>query len=316
MTTTRLYAIGVVALWLLAMGWLFATKILPALTQGTPPDIREEFVREKEAPPPPVAWDLFWNDEPLGTTISQAYTDREGEPAEFRSLVQIRQLEVQEFLNELLGGLSIITTGIFGSEHQVVDGTIATRVRLDWEGELQGFDTAVSIADSFDFTLRGQRTEEDKLHLTLMTNDAKLDVPRDLNLPEKSRYYEAFSPRTRMQGLSVGQKWTTPVVDPLSTSNAVKLVESLVEKRETITWQDESVETFVVSYRYDSGSGSASRGPVGRAWVREDGLVIRQQLPIGSANVRFERMDDARAIELGEALEGRNFDKHLHGQPK
>ena len=45
------------------MGWLFATKILPALTQGTPPDIREEFVREKEAPPPPVAWDLFWNDE-------------------------------------------------------------------------------------------------------------------------------------------------------------------------------------------------------------------------------------------------------------
>jgi hypothetical protein len=174
----------------------------------------------------------------------------------------------------------------------------------------------VSIADSFNFMLRGQRTEEDKLHLALITNDAMIDVPRDFNLPEKSRYYEAFSPRSRMQGLTVGQKWTTPVVDPLSTGDSVKLVESLVEKKETITWQGQSIETLVVTYRYDSGSGAAARNPVGRAWVTNDGLVVRQQLPIGSAKVRFERASDARAIELGESLDGRQFDQYLHRQPR
>jgi hypothetical protein len=117
-----------------------------------------------------------------------------------------------------------------------------------------------------------------------------------------------------MQGLSVGQKWTTPVVNPLSTSNSVRLVESLVESKETITWQDRPVETFLVVYRYDSGSGAAAREPVGKAWVQNDGLVIRQELPIGTARVRFERTSDERAKELGPALERAAFDKHLQRQ--
>jgi hypothetical protein len=114
-----------------------------------------------------------------------------------------------------------------------------------------------------------------------------------------------------MKDLSVGQRWTTPVVNPLASSDSVRLVESLVESRETITWQDKPVETFVVVYRYDSGSGAAARDPVGKAWVRDDGVVVRQELPIGTARVRFERTSDERARELGVALERLAFDKHL-----
>lgn len=312
--TSRPFTIFVVACWLLSMGWLVTTKVLPALRQGTPPDFTQEFAKKEEAPPPPVAWDLYWNEQPIGTSVSQAYSD-DGEPAEFRSLVQLRQLAVKEVAREFLGGLSFLADSLLGGAGGRIDLTIATRLRLDWEGELDDIESSVRSDDGMDLIfVRGKRTEEDRLRLSLTSGDSSFDVPQEFPLPPKSRYEEAFSPRTRMQGLSVGQKWTTPVVNPLSTSNSVRLVESLVESKETITWQDRPVETFLVVYRYDSGSGAAAREPVGKAWVQNDGLVIRQELPIGTARVRFERTSDERAKELGPALERAAFDKHLQRQ--
>lgn len=297
------------------MGWLVTTKIVPALRQGTPPDLRDEFAGKENAPPAPVAWELTWNDEPIGSTVSQAYTD-EGEPAEFRSLVQLRNLAVKEVAHEFLGSMAFLADTLLGSAAARIDLAIATRLRLDWESELEGFEASVRSGDALDLLfVRGQRTEDDRLRLTLVTGDSSLEVPQEFNLPPKARYAEAFSPRTRMQGLSVGQQWTTPVVNPLgAASNSVRLVESLVESRETITWQDAPVETFVVVYRYDSGSGAVARDPVGKVWVRDDGLVIRQELPIGTARVRFERTSDERARELGVALERLPFDRQLQRQ--
>ena len=312
--TSRPFTIFIVAFWLLSMGWLVATKVLPTLRQGTPPDFSQEFAKKAEEAPPPVAWELTWNDEPIGTTVSQAYSD-DGEPAEFRSLVQLRNLAVKEIAHEFLGGLSFLADTLLGSAQARIDLTIATRLRLDWEGELEGIEASVRSDDAVDLIfVRGSRTEEDRLRLSLVSGDSSIEVPQEFNLPPKARYAEAFSPRTRMQGLSVGQKWTTPVVNPLATSNSVRLVESLVESRETITWQDKQVQAFVVVYRYDSGSGAAARDPVGKAWVADDGLVIRQELPIGTARVRFERTSDERARELGVVLERLAFDKHLQRQ--
>lgn len=310
--TNRFYTFSIVAFWLLAMGWLIGTKVLPALQQGTPPDYRAEFVREAAGPPPPVAWELFWNEKPIGTSVSQAYTEA-GEPAEFRSLVHFRQVAIGEVLREFLGGLSSFAAPLFGNDRTRVDATIATKLRLDWEGELDGFDTTVRAGDSTDLILlRGKRTEEDRLRLTVISGETTIDVPQEFSLPPKSRYAEAFSPRSQMQNLTVGQRWTMPVVNPLASSDAVRLVESLVESRETITWHDVPIETFLVVYRYDSGSGASARAPVGRSWVRDDGVILRQELPIGKAKVRFERITDELAHELGTVLEASKFEKYLH----
>src|SRR5689334_2207688 len=135
--TSRAFTIFVVAFWLLSMTWLVKTKIGPALQYGTPPDLRDEFAEKGDAPPPPVAWDLTWNDEPIGVTVSQAYTD-DGEPAEFRSLVQLRNLAVKEVAHEFLGGMSFLADTLLGSANARIDLTIATRLRLDWESELEG----------------------------------------------------------------------------------------------------------------------------------------------------------------------------------
>lgn len=311
--TSRPFTVFVIAFWLISMGWLVSTKIIPALQQGTPPDLRDEVAANKEAPLP-VAWELTWNGEPIGTTVSQAFTDN-GEPTEFRALVQLRNLAVKEVAHEFLGGMSFLAETLLGGRDAKIDLTIATRLRLDWESELEGIESSVRSGDDLDLLfVRGSRTEDDRLKLTLVSGDSSFDVPQEFNLPPKARYAEAFSPRTRMQGLSLGQKWTTPVINPLASSDSVRLVESQVESRETITWQNEPVETFVVVYRYDRGSGAAAREPVGKVWVRPDGVVVRQELPIGSALVRFERTSDDQARELGVALERLAFDRQLQQQ--
>jgi hypothetical protein len=294
------------------MSWLVGAKVLPALREGTPPDYRQEFVEKKATPPLPVAWDLYWNDKPVGQTFSQAFL-ADGEPSEVRSLVQFRNLAVREVARELLGGMSFLADSMLGRDSLHLDLNIATRLRFDWEGEIQGFETSVKGPHSMGLLFfRGHRTDDDKLRVVASTGESDLQhsgapLAQEFNLPSKARYADVFSPRSRMLGLWVGQKWTTPVINPLASNGSLRLVESLVERREQIEWQGDLTEVFVVVYRYDAGS-AASRDPVGLAWVRDDGIVVRQELPLGGARVRFERTRDERARELAAGLQGRAFD--------
>src|SRR5207253_756081 len=104
---------------------------------------------------------------------------------------------------------------LLGDASTRIDLTIATKLRLDWEGELAGFESSARTSHGLDLVfVRGSRTEDDRLRLTLVSGDSTFDVPQEFSLPPKSRYAEAFSPRTLMKDLSLGQKWTTPVVNP------------------------------------------------------------------------------------------------------
>lgn len=112
--------------------------------------------------------------------------------------------------------------------------------------------------------------------------------------------------------LNVGQKWTTPVISPIATTQSIRLVEAIVEKKETITWDGREVDTFVVSYRQESVPGDTNRKPGGYAWVMEDGFVVRQELTIGNARIRFERMPEGPGQQRAEMLESGKFEKYVH----
>lgn len=306
----------VIAFWLAAMGWLVSSKVLPALRQGEPPDYQQEFAAGPTEKVQPVAWNLFWNDQPIGFTISRAYS-QEDSPSEIRSLVHFENLELGQVMREFLGGMSLLSDSISDLNRLKVDLSIASRLRLDWNGELQDFETAIKASEQMELLfLRGQRTEDDRLRLSVYTGSASesetAPFSQEFNLPSKSRLTDAFSPRSQMQNLRVGQQWTTPVVSPLATTNSVQLVESLVEKRETIQWSGGDVETFVVVYRNDAGSANLSRKPLGTAWVRDDGMVLRQEVPLGSARLRMERGDEQMATKHKGLLDGAKFDRYLH----
>jgi hypothetical protein len=61
-----------------------------------------------------------------------------------------------------------------------------------------------------------------------------------------------------------------------------------------ILWDGNEVETLLIVYRTDAGSGvQAARDPVGWEWVRRDGVVLRQEIALSRLRLRFERLPDA-----------------------
>ena len=155
--------------------------------------------------------------------------------------MRFENIGMQEIMQELLGGMSFLTHSLLGENDFKLNITLATEMQLDWEGELQNFQTCAKAEDQLDLLyLRGQRTEQDRLRISMFAGGNAEPLPvtplsQEFALPAKAQLSDAFSPRSRMVGLRVGQKWTTPVVSPVGGTNSVRLVESLVEKLEYIS---------------------------------------------------------------------------------
>jgi hypothetical protein len=311
----RLYTIAVLLFWLVSAGWLVRAKVWPALVRGNPPEYRQEFADKPREQRLAVGWDLYWNKQPVGFAVSKAFGTSE-EPQEIRSYVRFEKIKLQQVLNELLGGMTFLAN-MLGNNDFDLNLSLASELRLNWEGELQSFQTCIKAEDDLNLLfLRGQRTEQDRLKISILTGDdsATETVPltHEFALPAQTHYSDAFSPRSRMVGLTVGQKWTTPVISPMAASNSIRLVESVVEKKERITWDEAEVDTFVIAYRNESLPGESNRKPAGYAWVREDGFVVRQELMIGNARIRFERMPEGPGQQRAEILESGRFEHYVH----
>jgi hypothetical protein len=114
---------------------------------------------------------------------------------------------------------------------------------------------------------------------------------QELELPPDALVSDAFTPRSELKKLHVGQSWTIPVYRPFPPNSPLEIVAVHVEGHEGIIWEGKDVETLRVVYRTDAGSGiRASRDPVGREWVRRDGTVLRQEIGMSGLQLRFERL--------------------------
>jgi len=59
------------------------------------------------------------------------------------------------------------------------------------------------------------------------------------------------------------------------------------------------VGTKLVVYRTEAGSGvHATREPISREWIRDDGTVLRQQVRFSGLELTFER-EDENTIDRG-----------------
>jgi hypothetical protein len=313
----RLYTLVVILFWAASAAWLFTAKILPALQRGNPPDYRQEFAASVEEKPLAVGWEMFWNRRPVGYIVSQAFGTRD-EPDEIRSFVHFQKIGLQEVMRDLLGGLSFLTQSMLGSGGDVpLNLTMATKLQMNWDSELQSFQTSVQADHHLDLLLlRGHRTDNDHLRLAVFAGDAAEPMElgplsQEIPLPEKARFSDAFSPRSRMPGLRVGQKWTTPVIVPMGGANTVRLVETLVAAEEEIRWGERTFLAYRLEYRQSGGTG-ASQQVSGLAWVTHEGLIVRQELTLGSAKLRLERMSDWQSLEHAKMLHAGTFDKYLH----
>jgi hypothetical protein len=292
---SRLYHSLVVLFWLASMTWLLVEKVAPPLLGGRPPDYRS-VLEEPEAKPD--YWRITWNGRRIGSVVSQI-VDRQDGRREMRSVVRFEDLPLESMLSELLGAFASFAKPMLGStQNYQLEAILATRLAFDEERRLGAFSTVLDLAETPSFlTVTGDVTDDRKLSVVVRfadswggTGEGKQEFRQQLDLPANALVGDTFTPKVKLEDLQVGQSWTIPVYRAFPPNSPVQIVEAKVERHDIILWEGNDVETMLVVYRPEAGSGlRAATQATAREWVRRDGLVLRQELALSGLILRFER---------------------------
>ena len=115
-----------------------------------------------------------------------------------------------------------------------------------------------------------------------------------------------ISPHGYMPRLRIRQRWTTYQVSPLRPPTSPQgTIVATVERYDPMIWNGKLVETLLVVYRKDEGSGSRSADEyLGRLWVRPDnGMVLKQEIMLLGSRFTLQRREDREATRLAENLQ-------------
>lgn len=322
--TNRWFNAGVFVFWVAAMSWLLTQKVLPPLMTGEPPDYNVAVVVDETKPPPlPVCWRLEWNGQRIGTAASQPFATADG--IELRNVVRFQRLPLKDLLGQLLGPMAPLLNLSLSSDDFTPTLHVATRMELDEDQQLDRFRTVVDMPDLPRFIdLHGRMRSPGKLLLiaTARVGGAGIDGDpppqvrhrHEIDLPPDSLVGDSLSPRAELRNLHVGQQWTIPVYRPFPPNSPVQILLARVKKSEFIEHGGELIETLVVTYHDEAGSGIGSaRTPIGRTWVQPDGTVLRQQVQISNLKLTFHRLSPGESTEAEGWLKDEAFEQHFVG---
>jgi hypothetical protein len=302
---SRWYNVTVVLLWLGAMTWLMVAKVLPPLLVGEPPNnatILAARMRE-----PPVAWELYLEGERIGWALC-TIDALPHELTEIRSRVHFERLPLRQILPEWLSAML-----------QPLEGS-AGRLRMDTEsmviidplGRLSQIESAIWFDPLKDAIRMRGTVEENRLKVEIRAGGEKIGG-HDVPLPSDALLGDPLSPQTQLPELRVGQKWTVPTYSLLAPFNSpMEILSARVEGKEGIFWAGRRVDTLLVVYRNEDGSGvEGDESLRGRLWVRPDGTVLKQEMRVLNATMRFIRFPDGPARRLQQRVEREDRGKYI-----
>lgn len=310
----RLYPWFVLVFWAAAMSWLISSKVLPPLIGGQPPDYSSSLaLPPRAAKSEPTCWRIAWNDRRIGTAASQAVRRAEGGTS-LRHVVHFERLPLQAMLSESFGLLGSAMKPLLGNDSNLeLHMLLATELQFDERHQFKGLQTITDIGDLRNFVqLQGFVDGQHKLQLTTQfghpaVGQADQVMHHEIALPRESLVSDAFAPRPELKNLRVGQRWTIPIYRPFPPNSAVQIVEAVAERLDVIVWDARDVETILIVYREEAGSGlHASREPIAREWVRADGTVLQREIRISGMKLVFERL---ATTALDPEIEMLNSDK-------
>lgn len=292
----RLVCLGILLFWAVAASALLVRDVLPDLLTGPPPDLRS--IAHAEAPPGPTIWTILVQDEPTGDiadglrAVGKVKTESIRQIDGFVRFVS----EVDFDSGSLLRGSPLEAAGVDGE--RVV---ILSFIDVDESGNLRQLRSGVRLAGAAPSlrTPNGSAQELISIEGHLVNNSLEIRAagPALLFPWKKSFPYQArgvvqnsLGPMERIPGLHVGQRWESRVVSPLS--GRVEVVHSEVTDRNVLVhWNDELVPCYELVTR--------SKGLSARTWARgQDGLVIRQEVPLYFAKLVLERNVDDRSTQV------------------
>jgi len=287
---------AVSCLWLIAMSWLAWTKILPGMLGGDRPELQAELLTT-DPEPKPVCWKIEWRDRTIGFSATQVL--RRGDSTLLRSVVHFDDVPLEAMASELFGVLAAVLQSLVDSGDRQAELLVASQVAFDGQQRFAGFQTRVDFADTQDvLQVSGETRTSGVVDVVarLGGSFASGDRPflrRQIELPPDAQVHDRLTPRSELRNLTVGQTWTVPVYRPFPPNSAPQIVQARVRRHEVIFWGGSDVETMLVEYRTEAGSGiNITNAAQGKEWVREDGTVLQQEITFSGLTLRFERLPD------------------------
>ena len=283
--------ICIIALWMATMSWLVATKILPSLQVGDPPDRVAALAAQAEDEL--VGYEVRWEEERIGNAALQTVRMQSGSTL-VDGHIHFESLPIRRMLPEVL--LDLVG----------IDGFIPSSVKLDAKnqvlfqsnGMLQRFDSIVFLSPTAS-TIRVEGFVAGET-LILMIRSAGVTYETQRPLPRNAMVSDGLMPQSRLPGLYEGRKWTVEMYSPLRPRSApMEIMQAEVVGRDLITWNGRVQNVWKVVYRGDPGGDVARAGREHAwLWVRDDGMVLQHRISVLDGAFTFVRMQDANASEL------------------
>ncbi|HZZ73644.1 MAG TPA: hypothetical protein VFE24_15430 [Pirellulales bacterium] len=278
---SRWFSPVVVLFWVATLVWLTLDKVLPQLREGSPPTYRSLLAQDDKEP---TKWDLYIDDQAVGRSESIIYRTADGGARLIGELTLLARFPLRALIPEALSrrflpdlqalparGVSIHSEAVVNRENHL----LGIHVTVQW-GEYENLLKVSGIVQDNELVLTPE-----------VLNGVKLPTMK-YPISAESQLAESLSPQSRILGLRLGQTWSIPVFSPLQPTTPVEVLQAAVAREEPIFWDGELWNTLVVEYR-GTGAAGAPQELRGAMWVRPDGLVLKQQAALLTANLTFVR---------------------------
>jgi hypothetical protein len=279
---SRLACLAILLYWAVAASNLIRRDILPELRFVRPPDLRS--IARAGGDDGPTHWSVQVVDRAsapegrrtVGDAVTESVRTADG---------WVRMISRVKFdSGSLLRGTAL-------AARADVEMAIESTCMIDASGNLNSFRASVLTSDDLDPVLKVEgHLKGQGIEVTTHGPLPILNQTRTIPYQPQSLVQNALDPFDRLPGLQVGQRWETRVVNPLN--GQVQAVRVEVARKTLIHWDKDQVKVLEVVQHMAPFSA--------RTWVRDDGLVLRQEVPFPFVKLVLERQPDRAGAEGAE----------------
>lgn len=283
----RIFVGVVVLLWAGTMSWLMVARILPPFFVGEPPSHGAR-VRSQ-----PVCWEIEYEGDSIGHAVSQAVPSAL-DTTEVYSRVILKSISIRELAPQWMGHL------VRGIGKISVD--TRSRLVLDSLGSLSSFETKIRLNDMPLVMRVYGRVEGAELRLKIQSGEIthELSYP----VPSQSLVANELVPEPKLLQVYVGRKWQQEVFSPFRPpTSSMEILQAEVVEEGQIHHRGKRMHARKIEYRCLTAAGVAADNALRAVvWVADDGTVLRQDIHLMGAKLRFIRCTDRPMIEMASRL--------------
>jgi hypothetical protein len=271
---SRFVSLAILIYWSIAAFCLLTWDVIPELALSYPPDLRAITVAGDLTRP--VRWSIQVIDDArfpdVRRLVGEAVTASSRRPNGWFELTS----RVEVDAGGLLKGTPLL------SRSSIRLG-VESLYRVEPTGNLHSFEIEVKSRESPATLIEVKgRLKGKKMEVVSRGPVPILNKTLVFDYPPRSVVHDVLGPLDRLPGLHVGQRWESQVINPFT--GQVDRVRVEVKRLGLNYWNGDQVTTFEVVQQMASLSTLSMR-----TWVRTDGVILRQEVPLPFVRLVMER---------------------------